>query len=67
MTKAHGGACNPQACMKIRPLTKTAAHCALWPGKRYMRHKRCRSLGNLGSGSKTKQALKPSGGPPYNL
>ncbi len=48
-------------------LAKCAVHGALWPGKRYMRLKRCRGLGNLGSGSKTKQALKPSGGPPYNL
>ena len=53
--------------MKIRPLAKTVAHCALWPGKRYMRHKRCRSLGNLSSGSEIKQALTPSGVPSYDL
>ena len=67
MAKAHGGARNPQTCMKIRPFAKTVSKCARWPGKLYRCHKRCRSLGSLSSGSKIKQAHKPSGVPPYDL
>ena len=48
-------------------LAKGAVHSTLQPRERYMRFERCRSLSNLGSGSKTEWVLEPSGSSPYDL